>query len=668
MVPSDDVLWLPERRVKAQSNIAAYMNWLADRQALSFKDYHALWQWSVDHPGAFWESIWNYFEVRSYTSYHTVLSDDPMPHARWFEGATLNYAEHIFRNKTTAYPALFFCSEIRQPSEMSWKDLEARTAALQAYLELHGVSAGDRVAAFIPNIPEASIALFATISLGAVWSSCSPDFGAESVLDRFRQIEPKVLIAVDGYRYNGKPYDRIGEVKQIKALLPSVEKVILIPYLNKAESTKDLGDAVLWEEVMATAHGALHFTPVPFSHPIWVLYSSGTTGLPKAITHCHGGMLLEHLKYLSLQNDVKPGERFFWFSTTGWMMWNFVQAALLVGGTMVLYDGSAGYPGLEMLWKLAEQIPIHHFGTSAPFLLACMKKQLAPCDQFDLSALRSIGSTGSPLPPEAFNYVYEHIKKEIWLCSMSGGTDVCTAWVGSCILKPVYRGEIQCRCLGASLYAYNEKGRPVENEVGEMVITQPMPCMPVYFWNDGDFKRYHAGYFEQFPGVWRHGDWIRITPHDGVVILGRSDATLNRHGVRIGTAEVYRALNSLGEIKDALIVNLELSDGKNYMPLFVVLEPGIKLTGSLKTKIKETLSMHYSPRHVPDAIFEAPDLPYTISGKKMEAPVKNILMGKAMKRSVNKGTMRNPEAVAYFKRFARRLSNELKIWETAKKR
>ncbi len=650
---SQKALWLPDKKTREQSNMVAYLNWLQKKYALSFKDYQAFWQWSVDYPENFWESLWNYFEIKSYSPYQQVLSDDPMPHVRWFEGATLNYAEHVFRNKTDKHPALIFCSERKEPEAMSWRVFEAHTAALQAYFRLQGISAGDRVAAFVPNIPQASIALMATLSLGAVWSSCSPDFGAESVLDRFRQIEPKILIAVDGYTYNGKPYDCMKQVKQIKEALPSVEQVILIPYLNEKPDSKDLDNAVLWGQVIETPHQELTFTPVPFSHPIWILYSSGTTGLPKAITHCHGGMLLEHLKYLSLHNDVKPGEHFFWFSTTGWMMWNFVQASLLAGATMVLYDGSAGYPGLTALWRLAERLPIHHFGTSAPFLLACMKKQLSPGGQFKLSALRSIGSTGSPLPPEAFDYVYEQIKKDVWLCSMSGGTDVCTAWVGGCILKPVYDGEIQCRCLGASLYAYDDAGKPVKNEVGEMVITRPMPCMPVFLWKDKDFKRYHASYFEKYPGKWRHGDWIRITPNEGVVILGRSDATLNRHGVRIGTAEVYRALNKLEEIRDALIVNLELSGGKDYMPLFVVLEPETKLTPVLKEKIKETLRDTYSPRHVPDAIFEVSDLPYTISGKKMEAPVKNILMGKDVKRSVNKGTMRNPETIDYFVGFAR---------------
>ncbi len=652
------VLWAAEKATKEQSGLVRYMQWLEQHLKLTFEDYHALWSWSVDNPSEFWESIWQFFHVQSSSPYTQVRSEAPMPRTRWFEGATLNYAAHVFRNKTTAYPALLFCSERRQqPVELSWEAFEDRTAALQAFFKQQQIRQGDRIAAFLPNIPEASVALMATLSLGAVWSSCSPDFGTESVLDRFRQIEPRILIATDGYTYNGKAYDRTAVVKKIAAALPSVEKIILIPYLDEAADAGQLPNALSWKDVLNTPHEELTFTPVPFSHPIWILYSSGTTGLPKAITHSHGGMLLEHLKYLSLHNDVKPGERFFWFSTTGWMMWNFVQASLLVGATMVLYDGSPGYPNLERLWKLADQARIHHFGTSAPFLLACMKKGLRPAENYALSNLRSIGSTGSPLPPEGFDYVYRRIKKTVWLCSMSGGTDVCTAWVGSCILKPVYEGEIQCRCLGAALFAYNDSGEPVDNQVGEMVLTRSMPCMPVYFWGDPDYEKYYSSYFEIYPEVWRHGDWILVTSHGGVVILGRSDATLNRQGVRIGTSEIYRALGRIPAIKDALIINLELPDGKDYMPLFVVLEAPETLTAALKETINRTLKQTYSPRHVPDNIFEAPDLPYTISGKKMEAPVKKILTGKTTDLGRHKGAMRNPESLDYFMDFAKRLKS-----------
>lgn len=642
------LLWSPSLQLRKECNLTRFNQWLQKEYGFLFTGYQSLWKWSVDHPAAFWESIWNYFNIKSYSPYQQVMSANPMPETRWFEGATLNYAEHIFRNKTTAHPALLFSSERHKLKSVSWKALEEQTAALQSFLKQAGIKPGDRIAAYLPNIPQATVSLLATLSLGAVWSSCSPDFGTESVMDRFKQIEPKILIVVEGYSYNGNIFDRREVVKEIIASLPSLEKVILVPYLNNETGTGNIKNAISWDEVMQTAAGKLLFTPVPFSHPIWILYSSGTTGIPKAITHSHGGMLLEHLKYLSLHNDVRQGERFFWFSTTGWMMWNFVQASLLTGATAVLYDGSPAFPDLNILWKLAKEADIHHFGTSAPFILACMQARLEPGKEFDLHALRSIGSTGSPLPPEGFEYVYEKIKKEVWLCSMSGGTDICTAWVGGCPWRPVYEGEIQCRCLGTAMFAFDEEGNALEDEIGEMVVTRPMPCMPVFFWNDANFERYRASYFEMYPGVWQHGDWIRITAHDGVIILGRSDATLNRQGVRIGTAEVYRAMNKIEEIKDSLIVNIELPHGKDYMPLFVIMKEKETLTPEIQNKIKRTLRSACSPRHVPDAIIEVKDIPYTISGKKMEAPVKKILMGKPPEKAANKGAMRNPDSLDFF--------------------
>lgn len=642
------LLWSPSPQLRKECNLTRFNQWLQKEYGFLFTGYQSLWKWSVDHPAAFWESIWNYFNIKSYSPYQQVMSANPMPETRWFEGATLNYAEHIFRNKTTAHPALLFSSERHKLKSVSWKALEEQTAALQSFLKQAGIKPGDRIAAYLPNIPQATVSLLATLSLGAVWSSCSPDFGTESVMDRFKQIEPKILIVVEGYSYNGNIFDRREVVKEIIASLPSLEKVILVPYLNNETGTGNIKNAISWDEVMQTAAGKLLFTPVPFSHPIWILYSSGTTGIPKAITHSHGGMLLEHLKYLSLHNDVRQGERFFWFSTTGWMMWNFVQASLLTGATAVLYDGSPAFPDLNILWKLAKEADIHHFGTSAPFILACMQARLEPGKEFDLHALRSIGSTGSPLPPEGFEYVYEKIKKEVWLCSMSGGTDICTAWVGGCPWRPVYEGEIQCRCLGTAMFAFDEEGNALEDEIGEMVVTRPIPCMPVFFWNDANFERYRASYFEMYPGVWQHGDWIRITAHDGVIILGRSDATLNRQGVRIGTAEVYRAMNKIEEIKDSLIVNIELPHGKDYMPLFVIMKEKETLTPEIQNKIKRTLRSACSPRHVPDAIIEVKDIPYTISGKKMEAPVKKILMGKPPEKAANKGAMRNPDSLDFF--------------------
>ncbi len=647
------LLWQPGPDLLSGSHLARYMDWLAREKGRRFSRYHDLWQWSADDPAAFWESQWQYFRVIAHTPYTSVLSGTGMPGYRWFEGATLNYAEHIFRNKTQAHPAILFQSEAGRDAglqEISWTELEFQTASIAAFLKNNGIQAGDRVAAYLPNSPHAIVAALAAMSVGAVWSSCSPDFGAASVADRFVQIAPKVLIAVDGYRYGGKAFDKRDTVRELCALLPSVEKVIFIPYLDENAHLEVDKDVVVWDRILAAQHGlAFSIAPVPFDHPVWVLYSSGTTGVPKAITHSHGGNLLEHLKYLHLHNDVRAGERFFWYSTTGWMMWNFTLAALLAGATIVLYDGSPGYPDLDVLWRLAEQAPIHHFGTSAPFLVSCMKAGLSPGKKFDLSQLRSIGSTGSPLPPEAFGWVYGNIGEKVWLSSMAGGTDVCTAWVGGNPLLPVYQGEIQCRCLGCAMESWDEQGRPVPpGEVGEMVVTQPMPSMPVFFWNDPDGSKYRSSYFEEYPGVWRHGDWLCITERDTLVILGRSDATLNRQGVRIGTAEIYRAMDKIPEIRDSLIIDLERPDGSDWMPLFVALAPGATLDDDLKNRIKTALRSAYSPRHVPDEIVEIPDVPYTISGKKMETPVKKILQRRPLDKAYNRDSMKNPEAMDFF--------------------
>ncbi|MCB0606438.1 MAG: acetoacetate--CoA ligase [Lewinellaceae bacterium] len=655
------MLWKPDQAFKSNSRLTHYANWLKGYPGLNFTRYADLWEWSVNHPADFWKSIWTYFDIKSHTPYQQVMTADPMPDTRWFTGASLNYAEHLTRHAAPDKTAIHFQSERHPLRSISWAEVLENVSKLATWMKANGVGKGDAVAAYLPNIPEATYAFMAACSIGAVWSSCSPDFGADSVLDRFRQIEPKVLFAADGYQYNGKPYDRMETIRKLAEEMPSLQQVALLPYLHEQADAGSVKKGVIWSEIQdKTASGPLEFEPVPFDHPIWVLYSSGTTGIPKAITHCHGGMLLEHFKYLAFHNDVQPGENFFWYSTTGWMMWNFVQASFLAGAAIVLYDGSPTFPNMEVLWKLAENAPVHHFGTSAPYLTACMKRGLIPGQAADLSALRSIGSTGAPLPPEVFDWCYSDIKEDLWLCSMSGGTDVCTAFVGGCPWEPVYKGEIQCRALGCALYAWNEEGEAVENEVGEMVIVKPMPSMPVFFWNDPGKARYHDSYFDMYPGVWRHGDWVTINERGGLVISGRSDATLNRHGIRIGTAEIYNTLNEIPRIKDSLIVNLELGGGRNYMPLFVQLEPDDRLDDALKNEIGALLKSRCSPRHVPDEIIPVPDIPFTISGKKLETPVKKILMGWPIGKAANPGAMRNPESLDFFVQFAQERKQDLK--------
>ncbi len=646
------LLWTATQETIQKARMTDYMHWVTAQYNDYFRDYNALHEWSVEDKGRFWESVYEYFEVKFHSPYMAVVNDAPMPYTRWFEGATLNYAEHIFTNSFNSETAIYHQSEHKPLAEISWAQLRKRVASFAQFLKSKGVVTGDRVVAFLPNIPEATIAFLACSSMGVIWSSCSPDFGADSVIDRFSQIGPKVFITTDGYYYNGKPFPKWEVSKLIADNIASIETVVYVNFIDSPNNLTFTKALVDWSDTQLDSETPLVFEAVPFGHPIWILYSSGTTGIPKAITHSHGGALLEHLKYLCLHNDVHPGEKFFWYSTTGWMMWNFTNAALLAGASIVLYEGSPGYPDMNALWQLAETTGINHFGTSAPYIVSCMKKELSPGKQFDLSALRSIGSTGSPLPPEAFGWVYEHIKKDVWLTSMSGGTDVCTAFVGGCPILPVYQGEIQCVALGCDLHAFDEEGKEVKDEVGEMVIIQSMPCMPVYLWNDPDYTRYLESYFEMYPDIWRHGDWIKITPNNTIIIYGRSDATLNRHGVRIGTSEIYSAVNTVEEVKDALILNLELEGGKHYMPLFITLEPGVEYNNALKDKINNALRNQYSNRHVPDDIFLVDDIPYTISGKKMEAPIKKILMGIHPEKAIKKDAMRNPHSIEYFIKFA----------------
>lgn len=646
-------LWQAEPEFVENSRMYQFMQWVNQHHGFQFVKYDELWQWSVDNIEDFWEAIWRFFAVKSHTPYQKVLTrpEKGMIGSRWFEGATLNYAEHVFRNANPRSPAIVFQSEAKALTNISWSELERRVNALANWMRSAGIEKGDRVVAYLPNIPEAVVAFLAANSLGAIWSSCSPDFGTASVVDRFQQIEPKLLIAADGYRYNGKAYNRLQEVEALEEALPSLENVLLVPYLNPDALPLSIPKSSVWAEALSDSAGSLSFTPVEFDHPLWVLYSSGTTGKPKAITHSVGGNLIEHLKALGLHHDCKPGQRLFWYSTTGWMMWNFCVAAMLHGTTMVIYDGSAGYPDLSVLWDFAQKAKIQHFGGGASFYINCMKQEMAfPAGAFP--ELLSIGSTGSPLPPEAFAWIYQGVKKDVWLASISGGTDVCSGFVGGSPFLPVYAGEIQCRMLGCKVEAFDEVGKPVIDQVGEMVITEPMPSMPVFFWNDPDNARYHSSYFEHYEGLWRHGDWIRISDEGTIVIFGRSDATLNRGGVRIGTSEVYRGVDAVPEVADSLVVSIEKADGSYYMPLFVVLRPGERLTEALQKSIKSSLRTQFSPRHVPDEVIVAPEIPYTISGKKMEAPVKKILMGVEPARAISKDAMKNPDAINFFIQFA----------------
>ncbi|RFS14691.1 acetoacetate--CoA ligase [Emticicia sp. C21] len=630
-------LWTPSSSYIEQSNLKKYESWLEIQKNLTFKDYQALWQWSVDNVAEFWESVYQFFQIQSSTPYQSVIShtSNEMIGTKWFEGATLSYAEHIFRHKNNERPAILFKSENQPLTEVSWETLENKVAAIQKYLKEKGVEEGDRVVGYLPNTPDTIAIFLAVNSAGAIWSCCSPDFGLESLTDRFQQVEPKILFACGNYYYGGKVFDKSGIVKELAEQLPSLVDTVIL-------------ESPTWETIIsATSNQELTFAPVEFNDPIWILYSSGTTGKPKAITHSIGGNLIEHLKALAFHQDVQVGERYFWYSTTGWMMWNFALSSMACGATLCLYDGSPAYPDINVLWQFAKDAKVDHFGGGAAFYINYMKQDTHFFKENPLK-LKTLGSTGSPLPPKAFDWIYENISQTLHLISLSGGTDVCSAFMGGCPYLPVYSGEIQCRMLGANIEAWNDEGKPVYDEVGELVIKDVMPSMPLYFWKDADNQKYRSSYFEKYADVWTHGDWIKITKNLGIIIYGRSDATLNRDGVRIGTAEVYNAVESLPEIKDSLIICIEKTDGSFFMPLYVVLHSNQILDDDLKNKIKSQLRKQYSPRHVPDAIYAIPEIPYTISGKKMEMPIKKILMGTPVEKAVSLDAMRNPQSIDWF--------------------
>lgn len=650
------LLWEPSQQQIESSGVSLFMKWLKQEKGLSFGNQKELWKWSVEELEAFWESIWNYCQVISTTPYHQVLESRKMPGAKWFPGATLNYAEHIFRNARKNKPAVIFQSETTPRTELSWKELQEKTAMVANSLKELGVKPGDRVVAYMPNVPETIIAFLACASIGAVWSSCSPDFGTNTVIDRFKQIEPTILFAVDGYSYNSKIRNRITNVSEIQSSLPTLKQTVLIPYVGSNDS--ELNNRTMYWNDLLRGDCDLVFEKVPFDHPLWILFSSGTTGLPKPIVQSQGGILLEQLKTLLVEQGVNRDDVFFWFTTTGWMMWNLLVGGLLAGGTIVLYDGSPSYPSIHRLWDLAEEVGVTFFGTSAGFLSACMKFGIKPKERNSFSKLKAICSTGSPLPVEGFLWVYENVKTDVWLVSTSGGTDVCTAFVGGSPILPVYAGEIQTRSLGANVQSFDDEGNSITNEVGELVITSPMPSMPIYLWGDDNNKRYLESYFEMYPGIWRHGDWIKFDDKGSCVIFGRSDSTINRLGVRLGTSEIYRVVESLDAIIESLVVDLELLGRRSFMLLFVVLKPEVNMSDNLKETIRAEIKQKVSPRFAPDEIYVVEQIPKTLSGKKLEVPIRKILLGFPAEKVVNQGSMANPESLSFFMDLARIINKQ----------
>ena len=650
-VREGDLLWTPSAERIAGSNLTAFTNWLAARRGRCFDGYHALWRWSVDDLDGFWQAVWDYSGVEASAPPERVLGRRWMPGAEWFPGARLNYAQHVLRRERPGTDALLYVSE-NAPSVagLDWAQFAGQVRILGTQLRSMGVRPGDRVASCLPNIPQTVIAMLATTSIGAIWTACSPDFGWRGVLDRFRQLKPKVLFCVDGYTYGGREFDRRGEIQRIVSGLHGLKYVVRLGRVNKALDGGLTWDALLDHPPVAATD--FEFEQVPFGHPLWILFSSGTTGLPKAIVHGHGGILLEQLKLQQLHMDLRAGDRMFFHTTSGWMMWNFLVSSLLLGVCPVLYDGSPGYPGLDVLWRIAQEAGVSLFGASPAYVDLMSKAGVLPGKQFDLPELRTIMPAGSPVSPECTAWFYENVKQDVWVATGSGGTDICSGFVGGVPTLPVYAGEIQAPHLGVAAKAFNARGESVIDEVGELVITGPMPSMPVRFWGDDGDVRYRESYFADFPGVWRQGDFFRINGRGGCFVLGRSDATLNRHGVRIGTAEIYAVLASIDEVEDALIVNLDLPGGGFFMPLFVKLSGGLRLDDRISGEIRDRLRREYTPRHVPDQIVQVPEIPVTLTGKKLEVPVRKILSGVPADEAANRHAMANPGSLDFFTDYA----------------
>ena len=654
--PTDAPLWRPSPQRVSRARITDFLRWLARERGLVFADYEALWRWSVDDLEGFWSAVWQYFDIRASTPYARVLGSRAMPGAEWFSGARLNFADQVFRHVTAARPAIIAGDESGAIDEVSWQTLERDVGALAHWLRESGVERGDRVVAILPNIPQTIVAFLACASVGAVWSVCSSDMGPVAVLDRFRQIAPKVLIAADGYRYGGKEYDRSTVLTEIRAALSSLRATVIVPLLRRDFDPAAFPGAITWEAALRRS-AAVRTEQVSSEHPLWVVYSSGTTGVPKAIVHGHAGALLEMLKGVALHRDIGPDDRFHWYTSSGWIMWNIQMSGLLTGSTIVLYDGSPSVPDLGALWRFVARVGATFFGAGAAFHANCIKASLQPGREADLSNLCTLGSTGSPLPPEAYRWVYEHVKRDVWLASIAGGTDLAGAFLSGLPTLPVYEGEMQCRALGLKVEAFDDAGHPVIGEVGELVCTEPFPSMPLHFWNDPDDARYRESYFDTFPGVWRHGDWVRLVRRPeaiGGIIYGRSDATINRFGIRMGTAELYRAVEAVPEVIDSLVVDLEYLGRASYMPLFVVLRDGVALDDILQERLNATIRSALSARHVPSEIIAIPEVPRTLSGKKMELPVKKLLLGQPPEKVAHADAMANPASLGWFVEFARR--------------
>ncbi|MEU2872466.1 acetoacetate--CoA ligase [Streptomyces olivoreticuli] len=659
--PADrpEPLWSPGEDRVARAQVTRFHAWAAEHHGAPAPvpgdpaaSYAALHRWSVAELERFWQAVTEWCDVRFSSPYERVLADPAMPGATWFPGATLNYAEHALRtaeDPARAHePALLHVDETHEPRPVTWAELRAQVGSLAAELRRLGVRPGDRVSAYVPNVPQAVVALLATAAVGGVWTSCAPDFGARSVLDRFQQVEPVVLFTVDGYHYGGKRHDRADAVTELRAGLPTLRAVVHIPLLGTPAP-----DGALEWEALTSATVEPVFEQVPFDHPLWVLYSSGTTGLPKAIVQSQGGILVEHVKQLALHCDLGPGDRFFWYTSTGWMMWNFLVSGLLVGSTVVLYDGSPGYPDTAAQWRVAERTGATLFGTSAAYVMACRKADVHPGRDFDLSRVKCVATTGSPLPPDGFRWLHDAVAADMWIASVSGGTDVCSCFAGAVPTLPVHIGELQAACLGTDLQAWDAHGEPVVDEVGELIVAAPMPSMPIRFWNDPDGTRYHDSYFEMFPGVWRHGDWITLTSRGSVVIHGRSDSTLNRQGVRMGSSDIYEAVERLPEIRESLVIGVEQPDGGYWMPLFVHLAPGATLDEALLARIKRTIREQLSPRHVPDEVIEVTGIPHTLTGKRIEVPVKRLLQGTPLEKAVNPGSVDNVDLLHFYEKLGR---------------